>query len=260
MHPITKEYVLAIMLDGKSYLIGNCSDANRLHEILLNILGWKYYRLFSTLWVNNKELEKKKLLNFVNDVMNLEVSNEKQENKMDFLVENQLELEDSFIEYPLVDSLEVQKLYNELTIPGLIEYIVRKEEPICIEFLLKRICFVYGRTKVTNVVRKLFEEDLDTLDLIEKDGFLSTKAYTNLPFRINSNRLIEYVPSLELQDAIYTIVKKSNGIEKDGCFKIVAKLLGYSRMSEHAYEYLENALVFLMLEGKVVEKENRLYV
>lgn len=260
MHPITKEYILAIMLDGKSYLIGNCSDANRLQEMLLNRLGWKYYRIFSTLWFSNMELEKKKLLNFVNEAMNSEISNTTTNNKIDFLVENQIDFEDSFMEYPYITDDEIQKLYNELTIPGLIDYIVRKEEPISVDFLLKRICFVYGRTKVTNVVRKLFEADLDSLDLKLKDGFLSTKPHTNLSFRINSNRSIEYVPSLELQDAIFTIVKKSNGIEKDGCFKLVAKLLGYSRMSENAYDYLENALVFLMLEGKIVEKENRLYI
>ena len=31
-------------------------------------------------------------------------------------------------------------------------------------------------------------------------------------------------------------------------------------MSENAYDYLQNALVFFMLEGKVIEKDGRLYV
>ena len=184
----------------------------------------------------------------------------KQEKNVDFLVENELELEAEFMEYPYTTDNEINRLYNELTVPGMIDYIVRKEEPIAIDFLLKRICFAYGRTKVTNVVRNLFMEDLKQLDFINKDGFLSTKIHTNLSLRLNSNRSIEHVPLLELQDAIYNIVKKSNGIEKDGCFKTVAKLLGYNRMSENAYSYLENALVFLMLEGKVVEKDKRLYV
>ena len=164
------------------------------------------------------------------------------------------------MEYPYIPDAEIKRLYNELTVPGLIDHIVRIEEPISIDFLLKRICFVYGRTKVTNVVKTLFEEDLKELDLINKDGFLSTKTHTNLSLRLNSNRNIEHVHILELEDAIYNIVKKSNGIEKDGCFKTVAKLLGYSRMSENAYDYLQNALVFLMLEGKVIEKDGRLYV
>ena len=60
MHPLTKEWVVAVMLDGKSYRIGSCSDVNRLQELLLNRLGWKYYRVFSTLWISNKDIEKDK--------------------------------------------------------------------------------------------------------------------------------------------------------------------------------------------------------
>lgn len=51
-------------------------------------------------------------------------------------------------------------------------------------------------------------------------------------------------------DAIYQIVKKSNGITKDGCFKHIVGLLGYSRMSERAIEILEEALVFLKARWK----------
>ncbi len=260
MHPATREYVIAVMLDGASYKIGNVSDVNRLQEVLLNRLGWKFYRVFSTLWVNNKMVEKDKLIKFVSSMIDAPKTIKKEEQNIDFLHEDKFELESSFMEYPYIPDAEIKRLYNELTVPGLIDHIVRIEEPISIDFLLKRICFVYGRTKVTNVVKTLFEEDLKELDLINKDGFLSTKTHTNLSLRLNSNRNIEHVHILELEDAIYNIVKKSNGIEKDGCFKTVAKLLGYSRMSENAYDYLQNALVFLMLEGKVIEKDGRLYV
>ena len=66
LHPMTKSYVCAIMLDGDSYVIGNCTDVNRLQEMLLKRLGWKFYRLFSTLWINQNKIEKEKLVAVLN--------------------------------------------------------------------------------------------------------------------------------------------------------------------------------------------------
>ena len=261
MHPVTKEYVVAIMLDGPSYIIGNCSDANRLQEMLLNRLGWKYYRIFSTLWITQEKLEKDKLANYLNQVFNdnlPKTSNHLIEDSyLDVTEDN---FDDSFVKYDMVSLEEIKKLYNTKTIPQIIKYIVKKEEPIHVDYLLKRICFMYGRTKVTNIVRELFNEDLEKLDLINEKNFFMISKIENMSLRIDSDRTIEQIHISELQDAIYKIVKKSNGITKDGCFKHVVKLLGYNRMSENAINYLDEALVFLKLDGKIVEKDGSLYV
>ena len=72
--------------------------------------------------------------------------------------------------------------------------------------------------------------------------------------------MIEQIHTKELEDAIYKVVKKSNGITKEGCFKAVVKLLGYNRMSENAVKCLEDSLIYLKLNGKIVEKQDCLYV
>ena len=263
MHPITKEFVVAIMLDGAAYRIGNCSDANRLQEILLERQGWKYYRIFSTLWINSPKLEKDKLRKFLENAFNSNDIVRKEsydDSSSSLLVENKETFDDSFVEYKAVSDEKIMELYNNKSTRYIIKHIVFKEEPIHIDYLLKRICFMYGRTKVTNIVRQYFEEDLEDLDLYCENNFLSIKKPLELSLRINSDRSIEYVHTLELQDAIYKIVKKSNGITKEGCFKNVVKLLGYNRMTDNAINYLEDALVFLKLDGKIVEKNDCLYV
>ena len=118
---------------------------------------------------------------------------------------------------------------------------------------------MYGRTKVTNVVKNLFQADLEQLELINENGFLSTKPTTSLGLRIGSDRQLEYVYITELEDAIYKIVKKSNGITKLGCFKKVVELLGYNRISDNSIKLLEDALVFLKLDGKVIERDDCLF-
>ncbi len=260
LHPLTKEYVVAIMLDGNSYQIGNITDVNRLQELLLNRLGWQFYRLFSTLWINSFQLEAARLLEFINAAFAKALPKSKGIEIESYLIEDHFEFADSFDKYKLVSDDEIRRLYNQKTPTEIIQYIVEKEEPIHIEFLLKRICFMYGRTKVTNIVRDYFLKDLSELDLINKDGFLMVHHLTESAFRVGSERSIEHIYPQELVDAIYRVVKKSNGIAKDGCFKAIIKLLGYTRMSENTLNYLNDALVFLKLEGKIVEKSDCLYI
>ena len=259
-HPVTDEYMVAIMLDGPSYKIGNCSDVNRLQEMLLNRLGWKFYRLFSTLWINNNVLEKERLLKFLELSFNEEITKkENAEEEDSFLIENEDDFDDSFEKYETVTDDKIKELYQKKSTAQVIKYIVSKEEPIHKEYLLKRICFMYGRTKVTNIVRNLFELDLEELNLVEENNFLSTKPIMKLGLRIGSDRQLEYVYTSELEDAIYKVVKKSNGITKLGCFKKVVELLGYNRISDNSIKLLEDALVFLKLDGKIIERDECLF-
>ncbi len=262
LHPVTNEYMVAIMLDGPSYQIGNCSDVNYLQEILLNRLGWHFYRIFSTKWIQNENIEKERLIDFLTKVFQHQIENRKQDDQKGdtLLVEDEDNFTDEFKTYTLVSDEKIKTMYYSKKTYQIIDYIVSKEEPIHKEYLLKRICFMYGRTKVTNIVRELFEADLEKLKLICENEFLMHHPIDHLELRVSNDRMMEYVHPLELKDAIYKVVKHSNGITKEGCFKTIVKLLGYNRMSENSIQYLEDALVMLKLDGKVVEKQDCLYV
>lgn len=254
---ISKEYRVAIMIDGPSYQLGNCSDANALQERLLERLGWRFLRIFSTKWIMNREMEQKRILDFLKE----DVSNGQEViDGPQFLIKKEEAFEENFTTYPKVTEEEIRKAYHQKTPRDVIELIIGKEAPIHIDYLLKRICFMYGRTKVTALVRDYFEKDLAELEVYKDKDFLSLHPIVSLPLRISKDRSIEHIHPLELMDAIYQIVKKSNGITKDGCFKHIVGLLGYSRMSERAIEILEEALVFLKLDGKIIEKQDCLYI
>ena len=60
------KYILGITTDGKMYSSSKVArDRDRLREQLLNGLGWKLYHLWSTDWYRNRDLGRKKLLDFV---------------------------------------------------------------------------------------------------------------------------------------------------------------------------------------------------
>ena len=62
-HPANNDYVLAIECDGRTYHSSrNARDRDRLRQEVLERLGWKFYRIWSTDWFINREAEKKALL------------------------------------------------------------------------------------------------------------------------------------------------------------------------------------------------------
>ncbi|WP_458455522.1 DUF3320 domain-containing protein [Methanobrevibacter sp.] len=60
------KYILGITTDGKMYSSSKVArDRDRLREQVLKGLGWKLYHLWSTDWYRNRDLGRKKLLDFV---------------------------------------------------------------------------------------------------------------------------------------------------------------------------------------------------
>ena len=60
------KYILGITTDGKMYSSSKVArDRDRLREQVLKGLGWKLYHLWSTDWYRNRDLGRKKLLEFV---------------------------------------------------------------------------------------------------------------------------------------------------------------------------------------------------
>ena len=60
------KYILGITTDGKMYASSKVArDRDRLREQVLEGLGWKLYHLWSTDWYRNRDLGRKKLLDFV---------------------------------------------------------------------------------------------------------------------------------------------------------------------------------------------------
>jgi superfamily I DNA and/or RNA helicase/very-short-patch-repair endonuclease len=69
--PNSSDYVLAIECDGASYHSSkNARDRDRLRQEILENMGWKFYRIWSTDWFRNNRVEKAKLLEAVNEATN----------------------------------------------------------------------------------------------------------------------------------------------------------------------------------------------
>ncbi len=250
------QFILAIMVD--KYTNKTVTDNERLIPLLLNRLGWRYHKIYSTAWINNPELEKKNLLDSLTGVKEEPKKVLEQLDNTDYLIiDNRCEkLNDMFLEYIELDKTLGMNIFNKDGMEKLISTIIEIEAPIHEDYLYKRIANILD-LKVTNVLKNRINNNFNG-DLIKKGKYY----YNNkeVKFRTAEKRDIDYISSDELMAGIYAIVKKSNGISKEGCYKELLKLIGYNRLSQGAVHALDNAVIFLSLDGKLIEKNGCLYL
>ena len=68
--PDSSDYVLAIECDGAAYHSArNARDRDRLRQEILERMGWKFYRVWSTDWFRNKTIEQQRLLEAANNAL-----------------------------------------------------------------------------------------------------------------------------------------------------------------------------------------------
>lgn len=73
----SSDYVLAIECDGATYHSSkNARDRDRLRQTILENMGWKFYRIWSTEWFRNKLVEQEKLLHVANDAVKIQYIHE----------------------------------------------------------------------------------------------------------------------------------------------------------------------------------------
>ena len=137
--------------------------------------------------------------------------------------------------------------YNKLKV---IRTIVELESPISEEWLLKRIVFLFGREKVTSVVRDEYNHIMRNCSknkISRKNGFLYSQEKEIPMLRIphkNASvvREVKYIALEELALGMKEILKQNITVEKSGLFRLLVQQLGFSRMGDAILEHFEDAL------------------
>lgn len=278
-NPLNADFVLAIECDGRNYKNSKTTrDRDRLRQEVLERLGWKFYRVWSIDWFLNKAVEKKKLLAFVEKAMNdyykemdskqknseeQEKANGEGEDNTNFLIENpnvNTDLKSLFAEYEEYD------IYSKKfpTFENSIYDLVKTEAPITEEYLLKKTAPLFGREKITNVVRQYFADNMKKFEdcIFKVEDFYVVDKNMNIQMRVPKEgaepRDILNISNVELASGLLEVIKKSVGITKKGLFNTTASLLGYSRMGNNIQQKLTESLEML-LESNFIKIENDQY-
>lgn len=251
--PNSSDYLLAIECDGAAYHSSRSArDRDRLRQEILERMGWKFYRIWSTDWFRNKPVEKQRLL----EAVKLAVENANIKPKKETKPSKDVSFEEvanvkhfEFPKYEMVDECKMAEKcsYDRLNV---ISAIVELESPVSEEWLLKRIAFLFGREKVTSVVRDEYNyimRNCSYYNIVRKNGFLYSKDKEIPMLRVPHEnaiviRDVKYISLEELSLGMKEILRQNITVEKSGLFRLLVQQLGFSRMGDAILERLENAL------------------
>ena len=252
-HPNSSDYLLAIECDGAAYHSSRSArDRDRLRQEILERMGWRFYRIWSTDWFRNKRVEKERLLEAAKSaIVNANIKPKKEATSSSGVsFEEVAEIKHfEFPKYVMADDYKTAENCNCDRL-RVIRAIVELESPISEEWLLKRIAFLFGREKVTSVVRNEFEyimRNCAYYKITRKNGFLYSQEKKIPMLRVPKEgalgvREVKYISPEELALGMKEILKQNITVEKSGLFRLLIQQLGFSRMGGAIIDRLEDAL------------------
>lgn len=261
--PNSSDYALAIECDGATYHSSkNARDRDRLRQEILERMGWKFYRIWSTDWFRNKSIEQLRLLetaaNAIKNPRKLgTISLDKQtiETFEDVITEQHID----FPPYKVADIYELSDQYYDdvvryghfpYDLKGIVRAILEIEAPLLEDLLLKRIVWLFGREKVTSAVRRAYEQEMrgfQSYGIIRRNGFLYLDNGGNIIFRVPGDikRNIKQIAPEELASGMLEIIKQNMTVDRNGLYCSIAAKCGITRLSKTNIEILDTALSLL---------------
>ena len=250
----SSDYVLAIECDGASYHSSrNARDRDRLRQEILERMGWKFYRIWSTDWYKNKAVEQQRLWEAAaNAVRNTAADNPMVKSDLPVSEDSfEVEAEEEHFEFPSYRTAEIEALlYSTRDYRELVSKILETEAPLSEEVLLKRTVAWFCREKVTSTVKQEYDRQMlgcERFGIERRGGFLYRKDMKEIRFRKlgDLKREIRQIAPEELADGMLEILKHNISAEKDSLFRTLALQCGVSRVTAPMTICFEKALACL---------------
>ncbi|MBD5103849.1 MAG: DUF4011 domain-containing protein [Ruminococcaceae bacterium] len=268
--PDSADYVLAIECDGASYRSAkNARDRDRLRQQVLEKMGWRFCRVWSTDWYCNNAAERQRLLETAEKAINTPMRyNEQSENvygedngqnQEDFEEEKREHFE--FPPYKAADTDMLIPIYRPNYFKAMVKEILETEAPLSEELLLKRVLPFFRREKVTVSVQNMYEiemKDCGEYGIIRRNGFLYYQG-NNIHFRAAGDivREVKHICPEELAAGILGILKQNITADKTGLYNELARQCGISRAGSTVTDLFDKALELLgdkvTVEGEMLK-------
>jgi hypothetical protein len=262
-------YLLAVECDGATYHSALWArERDRLRQDVLEHLGWRFHRIWSTDWFYNRKVEIERLRNALGDAREaaeraiaLEGANSK---RLDAgpVDQSPLVLE---VSEPEVRQMPPYKRCVIAMAPGepheasgpilsdLVLRIVREEGPIHVEEVARRLASSFGKEKAGARIVGATKTALDAArmagnDLLSDGTFWFTAAHLHAtPVRDRSSETgatlkAACISNLEIQAALAVARADNAGGEDAELIRSAARLLGFKRVGSELQERLAEGL------------------
>ncbi|GAB2698564.1 hypothetical protein GCM10027037_23560 [Mucilaginibacter koreensis] len=268
-------YIIGIECDGQNYAKArSATDRDRLREQVLKMFGWNIYRVWSTDWYRNPERELKRLIVAIEQAKALTATID-QETKV-------YEEEKQLLTREKVEEVKTQiTYYQQATLPAAIGHlemhlhsfgnlstwiseVVKVESPVHFDEMARRMVEAAGVLKIGSRIKytltqacKYSEQNAlirikgDFLWLNEMDEPV-VRNRSQLPA---SSKRLQMIAPEEINLAIKQVVSEAVAITNEGAANLVAKLFGFSRVTEEMKQLLIEAIKLAEYNG-IIKKDN----
>jgi len=268
-HPtLSGVYVLGIECDGATYHSARTArERDRLRQDVLENMGWKIYRIWSTDWIKDPITEGEKLINAINDAISTydtdEIAQieEMDTNPDDFItVDNRTvdsEQQSNPYQFEKYEETNFENLsrnvYGNLELTNCIIEIVKNEYPLHYELLCQKVASICGNQKATIKIGREVDSALKKLgdNIYRKGDFLFPEKHSEIIVRMPNTRKINYISTEEIAEAMAKILFHRVGVTKEGLCTITTRVYGFSRMGENITTAMNNSFELLLKQGRV---------
>lgn len=251
--PETGDYIFAIETDGPTFkLARNTRDRERLRKEVLEKMGFRYVRIWSTDWYKNTRVAKDDLIKVLETKKDILVSEEREVYNGSII---EIEVEESFDRFIRIDDDKLLSKFKNLDKDFeriFLEYL-NIEGPILEDELLKRILRIFDCEKMSNKARGEYElakaMHIDLKSIVKKDGFISLvgkEIELRIPLENDVPRDIKSISIEEIASGLKKIILTNQTVSKEGLFKSLSKIMGYNRFTENIELRLDSALKYLI--------------
>jgi very-short-patch-repair endonuclease len=283
-------YLLGIECDGATYHSARAArDRDRLRQEVLEGLGWRIHRVWSTDWFRNQDSEIARLVEAVEKARVPVVESAPEPEPIPDPLTDADEREEVVIREPGASSgshaedlpsyevAEFERLLptevHEVSISLLAEYvekIVLVESPVHIEDLTRRIADAALLSRAGSRVRRAVgyacEKAHKTGKIAQSGDFLWEPGRSEARARDRSGlpdaaRKYERIAPEEMQVAVLKLVNASFGIESNEVPPAILRmLLGFRRTSGAAYYHILEIVEGMVAQGQLQERDGHLKV
>ncbi|UOR04771.1 DUF3320 domain-containing protein [Hymenobacter aerilatus] len=273
-------YVLGIECDGAMYHSARSArDRDRLRQEVLENVGWRLHRIWSTDWFRDPAAETERAVQAIEAARHLAALDEADEPEEEAPAlgtdapSGIAREEASTMPISLSEPYQVAQLpaavgHRELhqhslgQLANWLTQIVRVESPVHIEEATRRLAQASGATQVGARIRKVGQDAAllaQNLRHLRRVGdFLWDNAMQQPPLRDRSqlpavSRKLGFVAPEEMALALRTVVEQSFALPREAVFLPTVRLLGFARLSDDMRQQLEVVVAGLLERGELAE-------
>jgi very-short-patch-repair endonuclease len=244
-------YILGIECDGAAYHSARSArDRDRLRQQVLEAMGWKMHRVWSTDWFRNPERELKRVIEAIDQAWKATLSDDDEE--------EEVVVETALVRESITDNPDHLPLYQLAVLPASIasqeihrhpvgklanwvEQVIEIESPVHFEEVARRIVEAAGVTRIGPRIKEHIKLAakfaVGNGRIAQKGDFLWLAEMQQPMLRDRSelppaSRKLKYIAPEEIRMAVEKVVQDAVAISPEAAVPFVARMFGITRITE----------------------------